>query len=59
MKTTHYKVDDDCETPVIYDDLQSAIECVKEMLDGIDVGYAIKISKVAMTKKAFEKLPEL
>ncbi len=53
-----YKVDDDCDTPIIYDDLEAAISCVKEMLDGIDTGYEIKISKKLMTKKEFEELPE-
>lgn len=58
-KIVCYKVDDDCDTPVLYDDLDMAIQTVKDLLDGIDFGYAIKIIKVEMTQEEFDNLPEL
>lgn len=59
MKRTYYKVEDDCEVPQIFEDLDHAIEIVKELVDAIDHGYPIKITKIKMTRKEFEALPEM
>lgn len=56
---TMYRVDDHCESPVIYDNLDSAINCIRDLLDGIDVGYPIEITKIEMSQKKYERLPEL
>jgi hypothetical protein len=61
MKKTdkkYYRVDDGCEK-VIYEDIDAAMECVKDMLYGISTGYHITIEVVEMTEAKFNGLPEL
>lgn len=58
-KITVYVVNDDCYESIIYDDLESATEYLKECLDGIDFNYEVGITKKQMTRKEFNNLPEM
>lgn len=54
-----YRVDDNCDVPVIYDDLTAALEYVKDLMEGIDERFPIKIERIDMTQREFDTLPEL
>jgi hypothetical protein len=54
----YYKVEDDCEGPMIFEDIADAVDYMKACLEGIDYEYPIKISKVQMTAKKYSELPE-
>lgn len=59
MKKTFYRVNDYCESPQIYETLESALEQVKELLNGIDIDYPIEITKIKMTQDEYNQLPGL
>lgn len=54
-----YKVEDGCEGPVIFDDIDQAIEYLRDCLEGIDFYFPIQITMIKKTQEDFNKLPEL
>lgn len=58
-KITVYKIEDDAEVPQLVDRFDHAVEIVKELVYAIDFGYPIKITKLEMTQKEYDKIPEL
>lgn len=58
-KNIYYRVNDDCEGPVVYETLDEALEYLKDCLEGIDFEFPVKIEKVQMTKDKFNELPEM
>lgn len=59
MKKIYYKVDDECETPLIYEDIDMALETIKDLLEGMGKGGKVTITAVEMTPKEFNNLLEL
>ena len=57
-KKTFYRVNDNCESPVIHETLEEAIQYLKDCLEGIDNGCPVSIEKVQMTQNQFNSLPE-
>jgi hypothetical protein len=57
MKKTFYKIMDEV-VPTFYCEEQDAWEYIKNSLDGRNADDPIKVSKVEMTQKQFDALPE-
>ena len=55
---TYYRVSDGCESPLIFETIEEALEYFKDCLDGIDYGFPVSIEKVKMTANQFNSLPE-
>ena len=58
-KNTYYRVKDDCKSPMVFEDLDGALEYLKSCLEGIDDEFPVSIEKIQMTANQFNELPEL
>lgn len=59
MKNIYYRVKDNCESPVVFETLEEAIEYLKNCLDGINNECPVSIEKVEMTSDAYNQLVEM
>lgn len=59
MKDTYYRVNDNCEQPMIFESLDEALEYLKACLDGINNDSPISIEKTLMSREKFNQLEEL
>jgi len=53
-----YKVYDNADIPVLFEDLESTVNYFRDLIDGIDVDCPIEITKIEMTKKQWKEVPE-
>lgn len=59
IKKIYYKVNDNCEYPMICETLEGALDYLKDCLDGIGNKCPISIEKIEMTSDDYKQLPEL
>jgi hypothetical protein len=59
MKQTYFRVNDNCETPMVFETFDEALDYLKDCIEGIDFECPVSIEKIEMTSDQFNQLGEL